>query len=152
MNILVDTREKYPWDFYKCSSTATLELTSQKLDTGDYTIEGFEDILCIERKRTVSELAGNVTKARFTRELERMSNFQYSYLICEFGYNLIDSFPHNSEVPKKIRSKIKVRGPYIRKCLHNIRNQYGVRVLLCHGTAQAEFAAYNIMQRVCNNG
>ena len=44
-NIIVDTREQKPWDFNDNFNT-----TKAKLDTGDYSIEGLEHILCIERK------------------------------------------------------------------------------------------------------
>ena len=84
--VIVDSREQYAWDFTfydKCDG-----IISTKLDTGDYSIEGLETVLTIERKRTTAEIAMNVGKdrKRFNAELERMSKFKYKYLICEFSF------------------------------------------------------------------
>ena len=52
MIIIQDTREQSPFDFsfYDCDvSIATLK-------TGDYTIEGYEEIVCIERKKSASKI------------------------------------------------------------------------------------------------
>ena len=45
IKIIVDTREQQPWDF------EFHETAKAKLDTGDYSVEGLENILCIERKK-----------------------------------------------------------------------------------------------------
>ena len=146
MQIIVDTREKYPWGFESTSAS----IISQKLDTGDYTIEGMENLLCIERKRTVAELAGNITKARFKDELERMAEFKYKFLILEFDYRHIDDFPEGSEIPKRIRYKLKVKGPFIIRFLSNIMCQYNIHVLPCGNTQYAEYVAYGIMKEIYN--
>jgi len=49
--IIVDTREQTPWTF------DNYVVASQKLDTGDYSIQGLEHIFTIERKKSVSEIA-----------------------------------------------------------------------------------------------
>lgn len=46
-SIIRDTREKEGWNFDFYSSCA---IESRGLKTGDYTLEGLEEILCIERK------------------------------------------------------------------------------------------------------
>ena len=46
--VLVDSREKNSWELNSSRVSATEKI---KLDTGDYTIDGYEDILCIERKK-----------------------------------------------------------------------------------------------------
>ena len=78
-NVIRDTREqKNFWLF--ANYDEVVNVIDQKLDTGDYTIEGLEENLCIERKHSISELAKNIAEDRFERELERMSKFYYSYL------------------------------------------------------------------------
>jgi ERCC4-type nuclease len=52
--IIVDTREQKPWSFENYTTAI------RKLDTGDYSIEGLEHLLCIERKRSVSEIANKI--------------------------------------------------------------------------------------------
>ena len=80
--IIVDTREQHPWEL-KHYTTA-----SRKLDTGDYSVEGFENILCIERKYSISEFVNNMGEKRFKDVLERMQPYQYSFII---KYNSISS-------------------------------------------------------------
>jgi ERCC4-type nuclease len=73
---LVDSREQAPWQFSGVVIEKRLWLIKRKvagLKTGDYSIEGFEDRLVIERK-SGSDLVGSITagNARFRREHERM--------------------------------------------------------------------------------
>ena len=144
MNIIIDTREQTPWHFEKTSATTTF----RKLDTGDYAIDGMEDILCIERKKTVSEIATNITDSRFKRELERMAEFRHKILILEFDYRHIDSFPEGSKIPKRLKDKVRIRGPYIIKCLSRMITKYGITVLTCSNAIYAEHVAYSIMKEV----
>jgi hypothetical protein len=78
--ILYDTREKEPWRFMHPCLRATL-------DTGDYTIQGFERSLRIERKGTAGELAGNCGGGwkRFSQVVKRLSAFKHKCIICDFA-------------------------------------------------------------------
>jgi ERCC4-type nuclease len=76
--IIIDTREQHPWAF---DNHVTAK---RKLDTGDYSIEGLEDLLCIERKKSASEFANNIVESRFKDLIFRMSNIKYSFLLLEF--------------------------------------------------------------------
>lgn len=74
--VLVDTREQAPWTFQGIVIERrlwTITRIAATLATGDYTIAGCEDRLCIERK-SAADLVGSVTagNARFRREHERM--------------------------------------------------------------------------------
>jgi len=145
MNIIIDTRErKNPWQFLNTSSTVCYH----KLDTGDYTVEGLEDILCIERKASVAEIAQNVTDDRFKRELERMQEFPYKFIILEFDYRHIDDFPEGSDLPQKIMKNIRTKGPFIIKCLSRIMTKYDINILPCSNAIYAEHVAYSIMKEV----
>lgn len=144
-NILVDTREQQPWDLQSAQIDKTI---SHKLDTGDYTIEGFENILCIERKKSVAEIAGNLTSQRFERELERMSVYPYAFLILEFGISDILSYPVGSSIPPSKWKRIRIRGKYIMSELAKLSITYDVHVWYCNNTKQAELAATHIMKQV----
>ncbi len=89
--VLVDSREKNSWELNSSRVSATEKI---KLDTGDYTIDGYEDILCIERKESVTELAGNITQARFKKELERIKEIPYAYLILEANIKEVLEYPY----------------------------------------------------------
>jgi ERCC4-type nuclease len=74
--VLVDTREQAPWTFQQIVIERrlwTITRIASTLATGDYTIAGCEDRLCVERK-SAADLVGSVTagNARFRREHERM--------------------------------------------------------------------------------
>jgi len=144
MNIIIDTREKFPWSFDKTSASTVV----RKLDTGDYAIEGLEDVLCIERKMSVAEIANNITAERFERELKRMAEFKYKFLILEFDYRDIDVFPEGANIPKHMKSKVRVKGPFIIKCLTRMAIKYGIHVIPCTRAAYAEHIAYSIMKEV----
>lgn len=144
MNIIIDTREKHPWMFDFTTSTVVF----RKLDTGDYSLDEMEDIICIERKKSVVEIANNITDSRFKRELERMQQFRYKFLICEFDYGHIYDFPQGAGLPKKVEAKIRVKGKYIIKCLSRIMAKYGISVITCPHKIYAENVAHSIMKEI----
>lgn len=144
MNIIVDTREQQPWLFQKTSANVSFH----KLDTGDYAVEGLEDILCIERKKSAAEIANNVTDPTFKKELIRMSEFKHKFIILEFDYRHIDDFPEGADIPKYLKDKVRVKGPFIIKCLSRIMAKYGISVIPCSNKIYAEHIAYSIMKEV----
>ncbi len=88
--VIRDTREKdgYGWVFDQhdkerrppnCDGTVC-----QKLETGDYSLVGYEDILSIERKEDFGELWSNLSnRKRIEEEMNRMSTIKYSYILIE---------------------------------------------------------------------
>jgi hypothetical protein len=147
-DIIVDTKEQQPWTFENINGDIIDNIIHHNLDTGDYTIAGFEETLCIERKKSVAELAKNITEARFERELERMYEFRHKFLILEFGYYNIDTYPIGSSVPKYLQSKIKITGSYILKKLSEIAIKYDIHVIPCDNRTYAEIVAVNLMKRI----
>ena len=93
--VIVDTREQQPWTL-KYHSTAI-----QKLDTGDYSVQGYEDLICIERKHSISEFVSNMSEKRFLDVLNRMTKYKYSYIVMEFNFDDVLNFPIGSDIPKK---------------------------------------------------
>lgn len=145
IKVIADTREKLPWSF---DNSEQIEVVTAKLDTGDYSILGLENKLCIERKRSVSELAGNITQSRFERELERMSAIPHSFILLEFGYDVIEGFPHNAHIPLKQLAMVKVSSAFIMRRLSEIQIKHGVHVVPCGNSAYAEYVATNLIKRV----
>ena len=88
--VIKDTREQdgYTFEAFTGRYTSCKGMIVEKLDTGDYSLEGLEDRLCIERKGRISELAINLgkDKARFMREIERMKEFEFRFLVLEFSF------------------------------------------------------------------
>lgn len=100
--IIRDTREQKGkgWLFRASANCEGME--SIKLDVGDYTIKGLEDILAIERK-TVGDLWNTLGTAknykRFIREWERGSDHKMKFLIIEGSLADIDKGYRWSRVP-----------------------------------------------------
>ncbi|HUT89758.1 MAG TPA: ERCC4 domain-containing protein [Thermoguttaceae bacterium] len=77
--IVVDSREQLPYEFSGMTGSngeplLIVPLATKGLPNGDYSIEGMEDQIAIERK-TLSDLYGSVTwgRARFEREIVRLA-------------------------------------------------------------------------------
>jgi len=70
--LIVDTREKNPWQFEDDGDFA--EVKYAKLDQGDYAIEGLEHVCAIEKKASGDELLNNFFsgKKRIYAEMERL--------------------------------------------------------------------------------
>jgi len=81
--LVVDTREKTPWDFEGDDAFEAIEY--RKLDGGDYSIKGMEHLVAIERKATMDELYNNFTKdkERITAEFERLKDHKFRIVIIE---------------------------------------------------------------------
>lgn len=81
--IIVDTREKTPWDWD--GDEAFEEVIVRKLDAGDYSLEGLEDVVSIERKASADELLNNfmTNKQRIYAEFERMKDYTFKFIIIE---------------------------------------------------------------------
>jgi ERCC4-type nuclease len=140
--IIVDTREQTPWEF-GFHNTA-----KRKLDTGDYSMEGFESLFTIERKRSVSEIANNLSESRFKDVLDRLSKIPHSFMIMEFSVDEVYQFPIGSDVPKKMWDKLRVSGNYIIKCLLEAQLNYNIHVLFCDDAENAERVAVSLMKRI----
>lgn len=144
-NVIVDTREKMPWSF---PQHIVNDVVVRKLDTGDYTIEEFESILCIERKKSTTELANNITQKRFWNEIERMSRHKYAYLIFEFTMANLAEFPRNSYIPKKDWHKLRVNANFMISRVEAIQKDYNIKVLFCGDKTNASLQAITIMLEV----
>lgn len=101
MVILVDTRENANDHITKWFDDNNIKWKSRALKTGDYSFmipkneelgymadTYFTDELCIERKNSVGELAGNIAQSdkeddRFFKELNRMINIDNVYVVIE---------------------------------------------------------------------
>lgn len=143
--VVIDTREKSPWCF---SSSSILGTEYRKLDTGDYSVVGLEDKLCIERKRNVTELAGNIHEKRFARELERMQDYPYRYLLLESSLTRLIEYPQHEDLPPAVLRKIRVSGKYLLKCVNRMQVKYGVNIIYCGNVFNAQWVATNLMKEV----
>ena len=160
-HIIKDTREKegHGWWFEEdqyCSGT-----TKAKVHIGDYTIEDMEHLLCIERKESVSELAGNCSEKRFWTQMDRMATFPHKFLILEFSWLDIERYPdgvifsHDEELDEdgltkddRIRSKIRIKGKYMMSLLSTMMVDKKIHVIAAGDSERAQRMAFRIMRSV----
>jgi len=140
--IIVDTREQKPWSFEHHAKAV------HKLDTGDYSIEGYQDLLAIERKCNVSEFANNITESRFVDVIERLSKIKYAFILFEFDMKHVMDYPIGSNIPKRLWDKIRISPAFLIKNIVDLQVNHNIKVLFCGNSENAEKIALSIMRRV----
>lgn len=146
--IIRDTREKTGWNFDPFGNCLGMEC--RVLKTGDYSIKGFEDLVAIERKRNVEEIATNIGKksVQFEAEMKRMTTIPHSYILCEFNLQELLSFPATSTLSRQQRAQIRITGKFILKRLLEYQMNYNVKILFCGDAYGAYNVACSIFKRV----
>jgi ERCC4-type nuclease len=79
--IVIDSREQQPYSF----SEATVAGSVRKaLPAGDYSVEGFETALAVERK-TLADFINTVIHAhgRFANELRQLAAYRFAWIVVE---------------------------------------------------------------------
>ncbi len=94
--VLIDTREKSPFDFSRFPNWISEE-KRKKLYVGDYSIESMETLLVIERK-TLSDLITTLMqqRQRFFKMCEQLANYRWRALLVEASYEDVKS-PYGEE-------------------------------------------------------
>lgn len=140
--IIVDTREQKPWTFEHHAKA------NIKLDTGDYSIQGLENVLAIERKRNVAEFANNITEKRFVDVVERLSKTPYAFILFEFNMDQIMSYPIGSDIPKRLWDKIRISPSFLIKHILDLQIHHNIKIIFCDNSDNAEKIALSIMRKV----
>ena len=129
----------------KCAGMKT-----STLHTGDYTLEGFDDVVCVERKASTAEIAMNLgrKKKAFQAEMERMKDYAFAFIICEFDMEDILRYPKGSSVPKRAQSNVKVTGKYLLKSLLEFQIWYDTKILFCGNKSNAFLVCNSLFKRL----
>ena len=89
--IIIDSREQAPFTFHGISERkkdeeipVIVKTRRKALATGDYSLDGFEDLISIERK-SISDFVSTITadRERFKRELVRSLELDFFAVIVE---------------------------------------------------------------------
>lgn len=146
--VIKDTREQDGYYFSAFNTCAGM--IEHKLDTGDYTIQGLEDKICIERKGCVEELAVNLgqKKHAFLDEIDRMKTFPHKFLVLEFSLEDLLRFPDETRIPVKNKASLKITGKYMIKCLMEFALYDNVQVLFCGNKHNAFLAVSSLLKRI----
>jgi len=104
ITLIIDTREQNAYKFKTPSIRATLS-------TGDYSIQGYEDQIAIERKN-LDDCVGSLSigRDRFERELKRSKSYEYFALVIETSLGDLATGNYRSRMnPKSIDKVIEIR-------------------------------------------
>jgi ERCC4-type nuclease len=88
ITVVTDSREKEPYSF-DCKKVATI---CKALPAGDYSLEGLEERVAVERK-TLADFVATVIRGRkrFYRELQKLSAFDSACVVVECNFrDLVD--------------------------------------------------------------
>jgi hypothetical protein len=140
--IIIDTREQKPWAFENHTTA------NHKLDTGDYSIQGLENLVTIERKRNVAEIANNITESRFQDVIDRLSKIKYSFILLEFDLQNVLDYPIGSTIPKRLWSKIRITPAFLLKHLLELQLEHNIKVIFCGSSSNAEKMALSILKKI----
>ena len=89
--VIVDTAEQMPYSFHAIPPRAehkaqrlVVPTKREHLATGDYSIEGFENRVAVERK-SLNDLYGTLAagRGRFGREFERLQDMEFAAVVVE---------------------------------------------------------------------
>ena len=167
--VIKDTREQDGWFFTPYDKCEGMELGT--LHTGDYTLKGYEDIVCVERKASVSEIAINLGKKKstFYREMERMKDFHFRYMLLEFSASDVIGYPQNllseqdkinyerykrGEIKKPIGKRFdivnqtRISVKYLIKARMEISIKYEMQIMFCDNKQNAFLVCNSIFKRL----
>lgn len=144
--IVRDTREQQGYLFSEDPQyCAGMEI--RKLDTGDYSLDGYENLVCIERKASTGELAGNLSEGRFDREIQRMPAYSHRFMVFEFSLNDVLTFPVNSGIPEDKWPKLRISSKYMLRRIVEMQ-MAGVQVVFCDNKIRARHFTWYLLKRL----
>jgi ERCC4-type nuclease len=151
-NVIVDSREKKPWDFSEGlpSEFFVKNIETKALPCGDYSIDGFcdKDGIIIERKNSIEEIIGNFGKNwdRFQKELDKLAEYKRSYIVVED--DLRDSFARYS-IRNPLKGKYFTLSPdFIIKRVCEIDHKWNVKTLFLSNKYFAKKYVCNIFKHL----
>jgi hypothetical protein len=142
LTVIIDTREQEPWSPYYHDRGKRIELPviRRKLDVGDYSVEGWEHEIAIERKSLadwVGTTFGTTERAsgekvdnwdRFRREIERAKGLRRFWIFIEATRGDVYGRKYHSRVePQSVLGRTD-----------SLEVDHGVSVLWCGQRSEAE--------------
>ena len=150
MKVIIDSREKkfFDLEFYG------FEIVKRKLETGDYSLENYEDFISIDRKASVSELAQNLfyDYKRFKAEMIRASSITNFYLVIEMPLEMVLLWPCGSGIPRRKWPYLRATPKLILHKLDLIYESYGVKTIFCENREAAEQKTVELLNIAINGG
>jgi hypothetical protein len=145
ITIIQDTREQQPWKFIS-DNRCTAQIVAC-LSEGDYTLVDYPNLVCIERKKSVSEIANNLgtNYTRFKNELERLRKYRFRYVVCEFTEEQLLIYPKGSKLPKWVIRRIKMGGKFLHHRIKELIEEYQIEFVFCEDKIEAKHTAMELL-------
>lgn len=139
--VICDTREPWPHPWKIAVGGRVAAVVRQKLDVGDFTVAGLENILMIERK-SLSDLYKSLGKdrGRFIRMIQRADekNIRERYLVVECDLSqLYQRFWFSKICPKAIRMT-----------LVSLTTNFNIKVIFAGNAIDAGRFSKDIMEKM----
>ncbi len=134
VTVVVDTREQEPYAF----DSESVSTVRKALPAGDYSIEGFENRVAVERK-SMADFVSTVIRGRkrFHKELEKLRHYDAACVVVEANYrDVIDACYKGGAHPNALIGAIA-----------SIIIDFGVPVYFCSDRQAACRFAYEFLIR-----
>jgi len=101
--VIVDTREKEPFPVFQNHGNWIGGERRMALKTGDYSVEGMESLLSLERKSLADIVACTVTyRRRFLASCARLAEFTWKAILIEATFEDIKSGFEQFDIPSEV--------------------------------------------------
>jgi ERCC4-type nuclease len=101
--VLVDTREQQPLPLFSNHPNWIAGERRRALKTGDYSIEGMENFICLERKSFPDLVACTVTyRDRFIAACARLAKFTWKAILVEASFEKIKGGFDDFDGPSRV--------------------------------------------------
>jgi ERCC4-type nuclease len=149
MKIIIDSREQLSFDFE--------ESEVKKLDEGDYSVEGYEHEVAVERK-SVNDAIGSVLQGRerFEKEFIRAkTNLKRFFVVIEGTQDCIkEEMIHQAIMNGKTKRIASTINSVLNTYLH-WSVKYNVPIYFCFGREEAKRTTFELLRayvKYKNNG
>ncbi|MGL4178678.1 MAG: ERCC4 domain-containing protein [Dermatophilaceae bacterium] len=90
LEIVVDTRERYPWKFTHQQATTT----RRSLPVGDYAAFVDDEVVAVVERKTLADLAGSLTSGRMAYRLGALADGPRAAVVVEDRYAAVFKLEH----------------------------------------------------------
>jgi ERCC4 domain len=110
LEILVDTRERYPWRF----AHQQARTHRQALPVGDYAVELDDEVVAAVERKTLSDLAGSLVDGSLAYVLAELACLSRAAVVVEDRYSGLFKFEHvNGGWVAELLAAVQVRYPSV---------------------------------------
>lgn len=138
LHIVVDAREKLPFDFTGASIYEGTTVEAGTLATGDYSVKGLESAVACERKSLpdlIQCLSGS--RERFVRELERARGLEAFCVVVEAPWEALAKGQYRSQLAPLAATQ----------SIASFMSRLQIPFWFCGSRAAAEFCTWSFLRQ-----